>query len=96
MSELNQTTVGVPDGIRMAQVAFLRDFTSLMANRKTRGKYVCYHKDQLVAVTNDYRAIIQEVVTKGWPRDESLILKVVPGEDRAEQDILDEAEINPD
>jgi hypothetical protein len=64
----------------------------LLADRKTRGKYVCYHKDRLVAVTNDYVAMIQEVVAKGFPEDESLILKVRPDAGREQHLYAGEAE----
>ena len=96
MNEPNQTTVDVPEGIRIARAAFIRDFASLLADRKTSGKYVCYHKDKLVVVTKDYLAMIREVVAKGYPEHESLILKVVPGAGREQQDCADEAELNPD
>jgi len=86
----------VPEGIRIARAAFLRDFTSLLGNRKTRGKYVCYHKDKLVAVSNDYLAMIREVVGKGYPESESLILKVRPGAGADQQRYADEAELEPD
>ena len=57
MNEPTQVIQGVPEGIRIARLAFLRDFETLMANRKTRGKYVGYHLDKLVAVTRDYGAV---------------------------------------
>jgi hypothetical protein len=85
----------VPQGIRTARAAFLRDFTSLLADRKTRGRYVCYHKDKLVAVTKDYLAMIEEVNAKAYPEDESLIIKVRPGAGQDQQDLADEVEIDP-
>jgi hypothetical protein len=91
-----ETIPGVPVGIRCARLAFLRDFESLMANRKTRGKYVCYHLDKLVAITKDYWSMIDEVVAKNIPEPEYLILKVVPGEDKSEREALEEIGINPD
>ncbi len=67
-----------------------------MANRKTRGKYVGYHLDKLVAVTRDYGTLIDELNAKKIPENESLIQKVEPGVDRSESDALEEIEINPD
>jgi hypothetical protein len=84
----------VPEGIRRARAAFIRDFPTLMANRRTRGKYVCYHKEDCVAVTKNYRAMIDEVIKKNIPENASLIFQVTPGEDRAEQLIADEADID--
>ncbi len=96
MNEPTAVTVSdVPEGIRIARAAFLRDFTALLADRKTCGKYVCYHKDKLVAVSKSYLAMIQIVVAKGFPEDESLILKVRPGAGRDQQAYADEAELEP-
>src|SRR6059058_2165031 len=77
----------VPEGIRQARAAFLRDFPALMADRATRGRYVVYHKGERVIVAGDYRAAIAEAVRRNIPEDEYLVLKVVPGADREQQDI---------
>ena len=84
----------VPEGIRRARAAFIRDFPALIANRRTRGKYVCYHNEECVAVTKNYRAMIDEVNRKNIPENASLILQVTPGEDREQQLIADEADID--
>jgi hypothetical protein len=85
--------IEVPEGIRQSRLAFIRDFPALMANRKTRGKYVCYHRDSCVAINSNYRAIIQEVTEKNIPEDASLILHVIPDEDRKQQVLADEGDI---
>ncbi len=93
MSEPNQVIVDVPEGIKIARAAFLHDFASLSADRETSGKFVCYRRDKLVAVGKVYRAMIREVVAKGFPNDEWLIFKVVPSAGPEQQAFADEAEI---
>jgi hypothetical protein len=85
--------VVVPEGVRRARAAFLRDFPTLLADRRTRGRYVCYHNDTLVAVTKDYWSMIDEAVARNLPEDASLIFEVTTGRDLLEQAIADEAEL---
>ena len=99
--EANDTTVPttsshdeVPEGTRRARAAFIRDFPALIANRRTRGKYVCYHKEECVAVNSDYFAMIREVVAKNIPEDASLIIKVTTSAGREQQFFADEGDID--
>ncbi len=94
MSEQIQVVQAVPEGIRIARLALLRDFDELMANQKTRGKFVCYHLDKLVAINKDYLALIRELNAKNLPSNASLILLVEPSEAIAERDALEEIEID--
>ena len=75
----------VPEGIVKARAAFLRDFPALMADRKTRGKHVCYHNDELVAIHKDYFKLVQEVYSRNIPANASLIVEVSPESERMEQ-----------
>jgi len=84
----------VPEGIRRARAAFIRDFPALIANRRTRGKYVCYHNEKCVAITKNYRAMIDEVNRQNIPEDAYLLFQVIPGEDRDQQLIAEEADID--
>lgn len=83
----------VAEGIKRARKAFIRDFPKLIADRKTRGKYVCYHDDNCVAVNKDYLTLIDVVIKRDIPEDAYLILKVTP-EARREQQCF-ELEIDP-
>ena len=67
---------------------------ALMADRATRGKFVCYHNDALAAVAKDYRAAVRAAVAKNIPEDASLIFRIAPGEDDAVRAIIEEAEIS--
>jgi hypothetical protein len=84
----------VAEGIKRARAAFIRDFPKLIADRKTLGKYVCYHNDTCVAVTKSYRSMIDEVIKKDIPEDAYLIFQVLPDEQRIQK--CYELEIDPD
>lgn len=84
----------VPEGVQQARSAFLRDFARLMADRKTHGKYVCYHKDQLILVNRTYITLLREVVARNIPGNESLIFKVTPGAEYLERVIAEEGEFD--
>ena len=75
------------------RTAFLRDFATLLADRRTRGKYVLYHNDELVAVAKDYVLIVREAIAKNIPEDASLIFKVVPGTEVFERIVAEEGEL---
>ncbi|MCI0700652.1 MAG: hypothetical protein L0241_06185 [Planctomycetia bacterium] len=83
----------VPEGIQRARAAFLRDFPRLIADRRMRGKYVCYHGDTLISVSKDYWALIREAITRKIPEDAYLVFQVVPGEDIEERAMAEEAEL---
>lgn len=84
----------VPQGIRRARAAFLRDFPALISDRHIRGNYVCYCNDERVAVNSDCLAMIGVVNKLNLPEDAYLIIKVIPGEDRIQQLFADEGDID--
>jgi hypothetical protein len=90
---VTETHTDVPEGVRRARATFLRDFSALITDHKTRGKYVCYHNDARVIVANNYVAMIREVVAKGIPQDASLIFKVTPAAELEQQAIAEEGEL---
>jgi hypothetical protein len=87
----SETTV--PEGVRAARAAFLRDFPALFSDRTTRGKYVCYHNETRVAVTDNYGSMIREIGARNIPEDASLVVKVTPGADGEERAFADESEL---
>src|SRR4051794_36461993 len=80
----------IPEGVIRARAAFLRDFPKLFADKKTRGKYVCYHNDELVLVNKDYRAIEREAGARNIPLNESLIVDVTEGSEAMEREFAEE------
>ena len=91
--QTEQAEAVVPEGVQRARAAFLRDFAKLIADRKTRGKFVCYHNDQLIAVNRDYVALIRELVARNIPENASVIFEVVPEAEAEERAFAEEAEL---
>jgi hypothetical protein len=86
-------SIAVPDGVVQARAAFLRDFQALFADRKTRGKYVLYHKDTCVAVSKDYFHLVREVTARNIPENESLITLVTVASELVERALAEESEL---
>lgn len=76
----------VAEGVIRARAAFLRDFAALDADKKTRGKFVCYHNDQLVLVNKDYRALLDEFYAKNLPENATLVVDVTLASEREERE----------
>jgi hypothetical protein len=85
----------VPAAIKRARAAFLRDFPKLIADPKTRGRYVCYQDENLIFAGKDYLGMFEEVDRRKLPLNTYIIFQVQPGEDEYQQLVYDEADINP-
>jgi hypothetical protein len=92
--EPKASEVVVPEGVRKARAAFLRDFPALMADPKIRGRYVVYHQDRRVAVARTYRAAIDEVNRLNLPDGEYLIIEVSPGSEAYERVVAVEGDLD--
>lgn len=90
---VTEAPTDVPEGVRRARAAFLRDIALLLANPNRRGTFVCYHHDTLVAANRDYPALIREVTARQIPADESLIFEVVPEAEAEERAMAEESEL---
>lgn len=84
----------VPEGVREARAAFLRDFPALIADRKTRGQFVVYHRDRRVAVARTYRAGCKEADRLNLPDAEHLIIEVSLGSEAYERVVADEGDLD--
>jgi hypothetical protein len=93
--EAKSSEAVVPEGVRKARAAFLRDFAALMADPKTRGRYVVYHQDRRVAVARTYRAACDEADRLNLPDGEHLVVVVSPESEAWERAGAEEAEIDP-
>ena len=93
MTDLTREPAVVPEGLVRARAAFLRDFPALWADRKTRGRYVIYHNDKLVAVGKTYRAMEREFLTRNLPGNATLIIEVTPESEQMEQIFAVEGEL---
>jgi hypothetical protein len=84
----------VPEGVQKARAAFLRDFPTLNADPKIRGRYVVYHQDRRVAVTRSYGAGIDEVNRLNLPNGEYLVLEVSPDSEAWERVVSVEGDVD--
>src|SRR5258708_916221 len=41
---------GIPEGIRRSQEAFFRDLPELLKDRRLRGKWIAYHRDERIKI----------------------------------------------
>jgi hypothetical protein len=60
----------VPEGIRRAHSAFLRDLPELLKDETLRGKWVMYQGDERVGIASGEEPLIQESVRRGLKRDQ--------------------------
>jgi hypothetical protein len=93
-TEPKSAEIEVPEGVRKARAAFLRDYPALHADRKIRGRYVIYHQDRRVGVARTYRAAIDEVNRLNLPDGEYLIIEVSPGSEAWERVVAVEGDID--
>jgi hypothetical protein len=70
-----EPTFEIPPGIRRSQEAFWRDLPQLLAQKKLRGKWVCYHGDERIGIGR-YEDLIRECLRRGL-RDEEYDLGVI-------------------
>lgn len=84
----------VPEGVRKARAAFLRDFPALLADPKIRGRYVVYHQDRRVAVARAYRAARDEADRLNLPDGEHLVIKVSPDSEAWERVVSVEGDVD--
>lgn len=79
----------VPEGMRRAKAALRRDLPALLANRRTRRKWVAYGVDGQIAIGTDFIKLIEECVKRGIPDDEFIIDRVTPGAGSDEEEEID-------
>ena len=66
----------IPEGIRRAKAALRRDLPELLADRRNRGKWVCYWLERRVGIGRDYLALIREVNRLDIPDGEFVLDKI--------------------
>lgn len=68
----------IPEGIRRAKAALRRDLPELLAGRRTRGKWVCYHLETRIGISKDDMDLIRECNRRNIPHDEYTIEQITP------------------
>ncbi len=77
---------GLSYGTRRALAALRRDLPGLLADRRARGKNVCYHLEERLGISSDYLSLVRECVRRGLPEDEWIVMTIQPG---AGQEVYD-------
>jgi hypothetical protein len=60
----------VPEGIRRSQEAFFRDLPALLKDRRLRGKWVAYHRDERITSGPTQTDVIKECNQRGLKSNE--------------------------
>src|SRR4051812_16924167 len=60
----------IPEGIRRSQEAFFRDLPELLKQRRLRGKWVAYHRDERVKIGRSQTEVIKECNRRGLETDQ--------------------------
>src|SRR5579871_950206 len=65
-----QAAAAIPLGIRRAQEAFRRDLPRLLENRKLRGQWAAYHKDERVGIAPRMADLTRVCLGRGLAEDD--------------------------
>jgi hypothetical protein len=79
----------IPEGIRRSRAALRRDLPELLAKRRNRGKWVCYHLETQVGISNDFASLRRLLADKSVPREEYTIEQIGPGAGSKEEEEID-------
>lgn len=63
----------IPPGIRRALAAIRRDLPELLANRRNRGKCVCYWLERRIGINRSSLPLVREINRLNVPDDEFVI-----------------------
>ncbi len=68
----------VPEGIRRSQEAFFRDLPELLEDRRLRGKWVAYHRDERIKIGRTQTDVIRECNRRGLEGDQYDVFVIEP------------------
>jgi len=68
----------VPEGIRRSQEAFFRDLPELLKNKRLRGKWVAYHRDERVKIGRTQTDVIKECNRRDLETDQYDVFVIEP------------------
>jgi hypothetical protein len=69
--------LSVSASIRQSQESFWRNLPELLKDRRNKGLWVCYHRDERIGIGN-YEELIRECVRRGLPENEYDIEVIEP------------------
>src|SRR5437870_4114873 len=64
-----ETDLPIPLGILKSQQAYWRDLSELLRNHRNHGKWVCYHGDERIGISEKSDLLIRETLKRGIPDD---------------------------
>ena len=67
------------EGIQLAWTGFKRDLPGLLAKRQNLGRWVCYRRDQQIALGKDYAKLVEDCVRQGIPESEYMVFPIEAG-----------------
>src|SRR5262249_26128235 len=70
----------VAPGILRSPQAFWRDLPELLARRRNRGQWVCYHDDERIGIAPDDAMLIRECLRRNIPSSEYDLFLIEPRE----------------
>lgn len=69
----------IPEGIVRSKAAIRAALPELLASWWTRGKWVCYHREERIGVGRDYFALEKKCIDRGISGEEYYIARIAPG-----------------
>jgi hypothetical protein len=79
----------VPEGIRLSQEAFRRDLPQLLQQKRLKGQWAAYHRNERIALGSHAALLIQQCFERGLDDDELYVGWIDPCE------LIEEEEIEP-
>ena len=86
-------TSEIPEGIRRSRAAFRQALPELLARRRDRNKWVCYHLEEWIGIGNDYAALIEVCNLRNIPNGEVIIERITPCVGSEEEEELERREV---
>ncbi len=80
---------GIPEGIRLSQEAFRRDLPQLLAQKRLRGQWVAYHRNERIGIARRQISLDRKCYERGLKDDEFYVGWIDPCE------LIEEEEIEP-
>lgn len=75
----------IPEGIRRAKEAFLRDLPGLIARKQLRDRWALYHLEKQIGIWRDPRRMIKKSVKLRLPEDEIYYGVIAPYPEEPEE-----------
>ena len=88
-AQADWTTQPVPEGIRRAKEAFLRDLPMLLARKRLHGRWVLYHGDEQVRISRRTDKLLRECDKRGLAEDDYYLGWIGPHSTDPEDDEIE-------